>query len=269
VIENEGRVISGDERFTLTRLVCLLMDKREFGAVKAIAEALFDVATDASVPWDIYKIACEEIADAGLTVSKSDAERGLEFLDSGQNEEAVACLERAVEGHASTYFNLGLAFLRLCNFLAAQGAFLKVVEIKPNDVNCLNFLGQAHDEAGDRAAAELAFLKSLKLNPDYALSYYGLGMILAKWRTRDNEAEACFKRAIVLKPDMGWAYYCVACLKALAGKKRDALTYLRKALERGVHNRKHIARDTDLDSVRNDASFQRLMRKYFSEERGG
>lgn len=266
--EDEDITLNGNEPFIVTALFFLLSDKKEYGAIKTIAEALFDVGADAAVPWGVYRNACEQVAQAGDTESKSASERGLEALDGGRNEEAADHYAREIRGYAPIYFSYGLALFRLGSYPKAHRAFLKAVEIEPEDAEYLNLLGQSYDEIGERGEAELALLKSLKIDPDYAMSYYDLGVILSKWRTRDAEAKVCFDRAIALDPNMGWAYYCLACLKALEGKKRDALTYLRKALEKGVHDRKHIAKDSDLDSLRADAAFQRLMKKYFSEERG-
>jgi hypothetical protein len=41
---------------------------------------------------------------------------------------------------------------------------------------------------------------------------------------------------------------------------------LLKTLEKGVDNKKHIDKDTDLDSLREDKEYMRLMNKYFGSE---
>jgi hypothetical protein len=41
---------------------------------------------------------------------------------------------------------------------------------------------------------------------------------------------------------------------------------LLKTLEKGVDNKKHIDKDTDLDSLRKDEEYGRLMKKYFGSE---
>ena len=116
---------------------------------------------------------------------------------------------------------------------------------------------------------EYLTLPALEIDPKYALGYYDLGVILAKQKTRDREAKRFFDKAIELDPEMVWAYYSVACLDALAGKKGDALKNLERVLEKGVDDKKHIDKDADLDSIRKDAGFVRLMKKYFGSEAEG
>jgi len=89
--------------------------------------------------------------------------------------------------------------------------------------------------------------KALEIDPKYALGYYDLGVILAKQRTRDGEANRCLKKAIELDPGMGWAYYSTACIDALVEKRDEALKNLERALEKGFDDKKYIDKDTDLD----------------------
>jgi tetratricopeptide (TPR) repeat protein len=96
------------------------------------------------------------------------------------------------------------------------------------------------------------------------LGHYDLGVILAKLRTRDTAARRCFYKAIRLDPSLGWAYYSIACLDALAGKRDKALANLKIALERGGEDWIYIEQDSDLDSVRNDEAYERLMAEYLS-----
>jgi hypothetical protein len=84
--EEQNITLNGNEPYMMTALFFLLMDKKEYGAIKIIAEALFDVAADVAVPWDVYRTACICVAEAQGAASKSDAERGLELLESGRNE---------------------------------------------------------------------------------------------------------------------------------------------------------------------------------------
>jgi len=44
------------------------------------------------------------------------------------------------------------------------------------------------------------------------------------------------------------------------------LKNLERAIEKGVDNKKHIDKDADLDSLRKDEEYMRLMKKYFGGE---
>jgi tetratricopeptide (TPR) repeat protein len=92
-------------------------------------------------------------------------------------------------------------------------------------------------------------------------------LILAKQRTRDAEAKGLFIKAVELDPDMAWSYYSIACIDALEGKKDEALKNLEVALEKGLKDKAHIEKDSDLDSLRKDKKYRNLMEKYLGEER--
>lgn len=50
---------------------------------------------------------------------------------------------------------------------------------------------------------------------------------------------------------------------ALAGRMNNALANLKTTLEKGVDNRKYIEQDSDLDSVRGDETYKRLIAEFF------
>jgi hypothetical protein len=53
----------------------------------------------------------------------------------------------------------------------------------------------------------------------------------------------------------------------LSGNKEQALNYLKQSLEKGFSDKKHIESDPEMDSLREEMEFRRLMIKYFSEKR--
>jgi hypothetical protein len=59
------------------------------------------------------------------------------------------------------------------------------------------------------------------------------------------------------------AFYSIACLHALADRKKEAFDSLEQALEMGYRNREHIDEDKDLDRIRRDARFTEMKKKYF------
>jgi hypothetical protein len=83
---------------------------------------------------------------------------------------------------------------------------------------------------------------------------------------RDADAEAYMretlairKRALPDHPDTVYFLYNLACLAALQGKRAQALSYLRDAVERGWPNADHTEQDSDLSILRGDPEFQRLV----------
>jgi tetratricopeptide (TPR) repeat protein len=70
------------------------------------------------------------------------------------------------------------------------------------------------------------------------------------------------RRIIQLRPVDALAHYNLACSYALLKQPELALTTLRKALELGYHDFRFIKQDRDLDSIRKDPRFRRLLREF-------
>jgi tetratricopeptide (TPR) repeat protein len=193
---------------------------------------------------------------------------GLCYLNQDKFKKALECFNKNIALVGSTYFNIGLTLFRMERYEEAFDSFSKALEITPNDPEYLNLLGQTYGELGKLKEAEDYLKRALEIDPNYAIGYYDLGLTLAQQRTRDKEAKALFVKAIKLDPDMAWAYYSIACIDALLGKREAALKYFEIALEKDLDNKKHIDEDTDLDSIRKDARFVKLMKQYFGGKKG-
>lgn len=83
-------------------------------------------------------------------------------------------------------------------------------------------------------------------------AYYYLGQ-------KDKAIE--FMNKALEKDDKG-NYYDAACLYSIMGEKEKAIGYLRKALETGFRRFAHIARDRDLNNIREEESFKALIDEY-------
>jgi len=144
-----------------------------------------------------------------------------------------------------------------------------VLKDDPEDVKALNLLGQAYGEAGQPLKAIASLKKALKINPDYTLGYYDLGTLFAK-KGKRAEAMVCLEKYLELQPSedghmTAWAYYSIACLHALEGRTEDALNLFKQSLEEGLRESEHIQADADLDTLRGDPRFIRLMNEYFPD----
>ncbi|HZN61956.1 MAG TPA: transglutaminase domain-containing protein, partial [Planctomycetota bacterium] len=61
------------------------------------------------------------------------------------------------------------------------------------------------------------------------------------------------------------AAYNIACAFALLGEKKEALDWLDKAVGLGWDNLEHTEQDPDLESVRGEARFRKVLEKLKSE----
>jgi hypothetical protein len=57
-------------------------------------------------------------------------------------------------------------------------------------------------------------------------------------------------------------YYNYACLYSLLNNKKDTLRYLTMALNLGYVNFNYIRLDTNLDNIRNNRSFKKIIENY-------
>ncbi len=62
-------------------------------------------------------------------------------------------------------------------------------------------------------------------------------------------------------PDCAWSYYCLGCFYALEGKRARAFEWLEKAFEKGFKDREWTEKDKDLDGLRNDPRYAKLLEK--------
>jgi tetratricopeptide (TPR) repeat protein len=62
-------------------------------------------------------------------------------------------------------------------------------------------------------------------------------------------------------PDQASLYYNVACCESLAGRTADAVEYLRQAIDMWEGCRELATGDSDFDPVRNEPSFDELVRR--------
>jgi len=101
-------------------------------------------------------------------------------------------------------------------------------------------------------------IKEAGLRTDNAKSHFGLGLALA-YQHKFDEAKKSFEIAIEMVPNLSDAYYSLASIYSLQGKKDLAIFNLEMALKKGFNNYEFIQNDTDLDYIRNDPRFKKLI----------
>ena len=105
---------------------------------------------------------------------------------------------------------------------------------------------------------EIAFYEGVvKDSPDYvealiplAEAYTRKGLIEKGLGIDKRLSRLCKKDPVV--------HYNLACSLALAGKKKDAIKTLRRAIDLGYLDFNHLKKDADLKSLQDDPEFQRL-----------
>jgi len=75
-----------------------------------------------------------------------------------------------------------------------------------------------------------------------------------------KEAKEVFVNLLELNPGDRNTLYNLACVCSLMGDKAEALDYLEKSIAAGWDNFEHIKSDTDLDNIRNEPRYMKLIK---------
>ena len=86
------------------------------------------------------------------------------------------------------------------------------------------------------------------------------GNMTAKGRLQDGLTVD--KRLVALRPEDATARYNLACRYALLKQPDLALVTLRQAIELGYRDFRYMEEDRDLESIRKDPRFRKLLREY-------
>jgi len=105
------------------------------------------------------------------------------------------------------------------------------------------------------------FGQILERHPDFleALRCHASNLAAKK---RVAESLQIDRRIIRLRPTDSLAHYNLACSYALLKQPDLAIATLRKALELGYEDFRYIQKDHDLDSIRKDPRFRKLLREF-------
>lgn len=132
-------------------------------------------------------------------------------------------------------------------------------------------LARSLARAGDNSFVEsrgLAFSREQLARADsvergWYQNAVGIDLLYAR---RLDEAIVEFRRMLWCDPRDDIAAYNVACGYALQGRKEEALRYLRRSMNHGYADPRHMSADPDLDVLRGDPRFERLLRRLFVKE---
>ena len=138
------------------------------------------------------------------------------------------------------------------------------VVLDPEESYAFETRGDIYMKQGKKDLAEADFRKVIEIEntPDkyncIHYAYQGLGQYDKAIETMDT--------IIARNEDRAGSYYDAACLYARMDRKQKALEYLEKSLELGYRRFAHIAKDQDMDPIRDLDEFKALINKYKQAE---
>lgn len=140
----------------------------------------------------------------------------------------------------------------LCAAASGQGA------TPEPDAAALRRDAAAAVQNGDFATAAAGFRKLTEADPDDAHAWQMLGYSLHAGGKLD-EALPAHEKAAGFAATASSASYNVACVHALQGRADLAFDWLDKAVARGFADAELLGKDTDLDALREDPRFAKLV----------
>lgn len=119
--------------------------------------------------------------------------------------------------------------LRDNDFDAARAAYEKVLELQPDHVDALCFLGTLHARIGSWSEAEALLGKALQLRPDSDQTLTDLGTVY-RMSGRPDEALAHYQKAFAINPDNTALNMNLGALCNALGRYAQAIEHTRRAL---------------------------------------
>ncbi len=167
-------------------------------------------------------------------------------------------------GLYDAHYFYGRACLAQGKYKEAIEPFESAARVRPEDYQALGFLGLAYTGLGHKAKAAAVYARSievaeqqLSVNPGDVRALY-LGAICWARIGRRKEALAWAEKALALDSEDSAVLYNVACLYAVLHRTKEALNCLRKVVRSGWR-KEWIKNDPDLNSLRDNPEFQRLL----------
>ncbi|MFT3879894.1 MAG: hypothetical protein QM703_09565 [Gemmatales bacterium] len=105
------------------------------------------------------------------------------------------------------------------------------------------------------------FSDVLERYPDYIEVLRAFGNLLTK-QGHYEEGLEIDRRLVRLRPHDAVAHYNLACSYCLLRKHDQTLSVLRKAFELGYTDFAYLRKDRDLESIKNDRRFKKLLGEY-------
>ena len=214
----------------------------------------------------------EGVEDAALSAGRGMALEGL-----GRYAEADAEFARALSAESAGTGNARVRILWTYGFAVssrlpakARDAFAEVLRRDSRHPQALYGLGMLAMTSGRLDEAISFFDRAVQTAPDFAEPRRYRAIALARcsaWEKASRDIHWCLER----EPGSGDTLYAAACVSALAAGKlgtaemlRQSLNLLRQAIDRGVGRDKFTA-DPDLEAIRNQPEFGRLVHRYCAE----
>ena len=204
-------------------------------------------------------------------------ERGDLALAHQQYIAAIEAYREAPQNSAEVWNKLGVAWHHLFALEEARKDYQHALHLRPNYPQALNNLGTIYYAKKEYRKAEKYYRRALRLDPEASI-YSNLGVAYFA-QDHVEKGVAAFRTAFAMDPhvfdanapqlvtealparDRAQQDFCLARLFSQAHDYKDAIAFLRRALDEGFDNRKQLLDDQMLASLRATPEFAELMQE--------
>lgn len=227
------------------------------------------------------------------------SERAAVYGEMGLHDKAIADFTKSIALDSTSAYdfgNRGDEYRLLGNYTAAIADFDKAIELYPEETWFYYRRGWVKDEFLKDPEGGLAdYTSGIEIDRNYAYTYLHRGRLYAKHYKDTLRANADFRQVIKLDTVVGsggnarhyayfelgqydkakaWMnktllqfpedgnYYDAACLYSLMKLYPQSIAYLDTAFTKGYRDFEHLAKDDDLDNVRNLPEFKSLITRW-------
>lgn len=192
----------------------------------------------------------------------------------GKFDDAKVFYKRIIEkdpNRKGLHMGLGIVAMSDKNIADARKCFLKELELDPSNNDAIFNLAFSYEFnlKGERGAKDADYQNAIKYykqliekDPDLLLAPFNLGLVYAKQK---NYKEAIKTTEEALKKSTeknDKVYYNLACFYSLDGEKNSAIKNFEEAVKLGFRDFDKIAEDKDLDNIRDEKKFIKIVKKY-------
>jgi len=202
------------------------------------------------------------------SLSQAYSALGLCYFNKGSLEEALEASRKAIELDPSDYaahWILGRIFYLTDRETEAIEQYKKVVELNPEFFSVYNDLLLSYQRLGDKENYLKTLETALEVYPRYLLEHPNDGRAHIHFAVRlaeagrFDEAKKQAEEAIELNPTDPLMLYNAACFYARMGETALAIRRLKDSVAAGYELYEWIKRDPDLDSIRDEPEYLKLM----------
>jgi TolB-like protein/Flp pilus assembly protein TadD len=236
-------------------------------AVADVAAMLHTYYPASQADLDAAERSARRALDLDPDLAEAHSAHGAILFAMGKLPEAEAAFARAIgldpRNFEARYFHARACFQQ-GRFEEAAALFRAAAAVR-EDYQAAFFAAQSleglgrHEEAlAEYASAEEVARRHMELNPDDPRAATMRAVSLCRLG-REAEGLEWAERALTIDKEDAGVRYNAACLFALAGQPERALDCLEEAVAVGFGNREWLRHDPDLDGLRGNPSFERLV----------